>query len=159
MTALVKAGGVLKQPFEPSQFVIEFWTRLGITIGQIEAADDHAAHCSFEIATVGVVFTAREATPNFERVQPFGENGHAVPRGLSVPDGSVTRRAEVVDRKCRIGRLQFLQTGHIRPFPFQPFEQRRQSGADAVDIESGDFKDIHEVRLGVTAAAVQPAAQ
>ena len=112
----MKAGGVLDQPFEPRQFVAEFGTRLRVAVRQIQGADDHPVDRSFEIATVCVGFAAGKSTPALEWVNPFGENGYAVPRCLPMPYGSVTRRLNLLDRECRVGRLQFLQADDIRPF-------------------------------------------
>ena len=105
MTAAVKVGGVFDQPVEPSQFVVKFGTRLWVAVWKIQAADDHAVHCSFEIAAVGVAFAAGKSTPAFQRVHPFGEDGHAVPRCLPMPDSSVTSCANVIDRESHVGGL------------------------------------------------------
>ena len=86
------------------------WARL------IQAADGHAVRRSFEIAAVRVAFAAGKPAPAFQWVHPFGEDGHTVPRCLPMPDGSVTSRVDVIDRKCRVGGLQFLQADHIPPF-------------------------------------------
>jgi len=59
-----------------------------------------------------------------------------------MPDGSVTHRPDLLDRECSVGSLQFLQADNIRFFALKPSEQDRQSGPNAIDIESGNFEHI-----------------
>jgi hypothetical protein len=66
MTAVVKAGGVLDQPFEPGQFIIEFGTRLRVAVRQVQAADDRA------LAGGNMPRTAKRRSALFWSAEPLG---------------------------------------------------------------------------------------
>src|SRR3546814_5666282 len=51
-----------------------------------------------------------------------------------MPDAAIADVANVLFRKCLIGRLEFLQAGDVRLRLRQPFQQARQAGLDPVDV-------------------------
>src|SRR6185295_12262030 len=100
---------VLDQPLEPLELVFELRTRLRIAVGQIQAADDDAAHFRFDVAAVRIVGIAGQTAADLDRVRALRENRHAVERGLAVPDRAITCSADGDDREVLIRRFQILQ--------------------------------------------------
>ena len=136
--AVQKAFGVARQPFEPAQLVIEFRARRRIAVRQIEASDDQAADRRFDVAAVRVVGIARQAAAGLHRLGAAGEDRHAVPALLPVPDRAIAGGAERGGRKFLIGRLQLLQADDVRRGLLQPAQQVGEPPVDAVDVVGRD---------------------
>ncbi len=140
MAAVVQRGRILQQPFEPGELVLEFRSRLRVAVGQIQTADQHAMHRGLDVAALLVAVVAGQPTPAFDRIGPARQDCHAVPRFLAVPDRAISGGTNGIGRKTGIGGLQFLQADDIRRLALEPFQQCRQAGANAIDIERGDFQ-------------------
>jgi hypothetical protein len=54
-----KLRGVLGQPIEPAQLVIEFRAGCRITVGQIQATNQQPIHRRFDVAAVPIIQIAR----------------------------------------------------------------------------------------------------
>ena len=65
-----QAPGMVRQPVEPAQLVIELRSRRGIAVRQIQASDDHAVDRRLDVAAVRVVGVARQAPADFHRLAP-----------------------------------------------------------------------------------------
>ncbi len=61
-----------------------------------------------------------------------------------MPDRAIACGADGDDRKILVRRLQLLQARDVGRLAFQPFEQTRQPGADAVDVIG---RDLHRGSL------------
>ena len=140
MAAIAQRRRMGDQALEPRQLVVELGARLGIAIGQVQAGHQHAFDRRLQIAALRIVVGARQAAPNFHWVGALGQNRHAIPRLLAVPDGAVTGRTDLVDRKAFVHRLQLLKTRDVGRFARQPRQQRLQACAHTVDIECGDLQ-------------------
>ena len=68
------------------------------------------------------------------------EQGHAIPGPLPLPDGAVARLLQRLDGKGRIHGLEFLQRHHVGLLAGKPFQQPRQPGVDAIDVEGGELE-------------------
>ena len=85
-----------------------------------------------------VVGIARQAAAGLHRLGAAGEDRHAVPALLPVPDRAVTGGAERGGRKFVIGRLQLLQADDVRRGLLQPPQQVGKPPVDAVDVVGRD---------------------
>src|ERR1700754_777471 len=147
MAAVEKRLRISDQAFEPFELVVEFRSRLRVTVWQIQAADQQSVDGRFDIAAMGIGVAAGQAAPRFGRLRAFREYRDAVPRRLPMPDRAIARIAKLGFRKRAIGRLQFLQTGNIGLLFVEPFDERRQTRADAVDIESGELHESAQLQM------------
>ncbi len=127
MATVIQALRVTDQALEPRQLVVELRPGLRVAVRQVEAGHQHAVDGGFEVAAVSVGVVAGQATARLDRVRAPGEDGHAVPRLLPVPDGAVAGGADLVGRKRRVDGLQFLEAGHVGRLTRQPVQQRRQA--------------------------------
>src|SRR4051794_20260954 len=100
-----QAIGMLCQPIEPAQLVIELRSRSGIAVWQIEASDDHAVDRRFDVAAVRIVRIARQAPADFHRLGGPRQDRHAVPAFLPMPDRAITGSPDSGFRKPRIWGL------------------------------------------------------
>ena len=92
-----------------------------------------------DIAAVAVVGIAGKADAAKLGRIALGQHRDPVEALLPMPDGAVTGRLDVGDRKRLVGALQFLQADDVRLFAVEPFDQARQAGADAVDVVGGEL--------------------
>jgi hypothetical protein len=60
-----------------------------IAVRKIKAADHHAINGRLYISAVTIVGVARKPTAGFSRLLIAGEDGHAVPGFLTMPDGAI----------------------------------------------------------------------
>jgi hypothetical protein len=104
------------------------------------------------IAAVGIVGIARQTAPGLHRFGAAGEDRHAVPAFLPVPDRAVAGDAQRARRKFVIRRLQLLETHDIWRGLFHPPEQVGKPPVDAVDVVGRDphrivqMPDMQEAR-------------
>ena len=154
-TARQQAGGVLAQPRHPGQLVIIFGPRRRIAVGQIEAGDPHAHHIGFKIARLLVAVVAGQAALHLGGGLA-AEDGDAVEALLAVDKAVIARLAQPLDREIFGYGLDLLQAGDVGPGRLQPFEQARQAGVGAVDVEGGDQ---HGATLGVFQNTEKPGGQ
>src|ERR1700733_15063256 len=87
---------------------------------------------------MSVIGVARQRAPYLDRLRTSGENGDPVPALLAVPDHPVAGVADGGLREIFLRSLQFLQADDIRCRLFEPAQQVRQAGIDAVYIEGRD---------------------
>jgi hypothetical protein len=99
---------MLVEGVEPFELVVELRPGLRVAVGQVEAADEHAADDGFEIAALRVFLHARQATPGFDRLAPARQYGDAIPGALPVRDGAIARAPDRIERQVGVGRLEFL---------------------------------------------------
>src|SRR3546814_6814849 len=71
----------------------------------------------------------------FYRVFAASQDSDAVEALLPMPDAAIADVANVLFRKCLIGRLEFLQADDVGLRLRQPFQQARQAGLDPVRSE------------------------
>ena len=91
---LDEAGGVLPQPFEPGELVVEFRPGLRIPVRRVEAADQDPADRGFEVAALPVGRIAGEGGARDERRGAARQDRDAVPALLALPDRAITRRLD-----------------------------------------------------------------
>src|SRR5262245_25073421 len=102
------------EAFEPGQFVLEFWSRLWIPVGQVDGSDQESMNSGLNVAGLVVFGIARQACTGQHRSVVSSENGNAIPRTLPLPDCFVAKIAQGTDGKCPRFRLELLETDHIR---------------------------------------------
>ena len=127
-----------RQPFHPAQFVIEFRAWLRIAIGQIDACHANTKHVCFQIARLFVLGFARQAALDFDWRFAPRQDRHPVKAFLPLPYRLIPDGGQIGGGKALVLRFDFLQTGHVGPGFFQPFDQARQPRLDTVDIERSD---------------------
>jgi hypothetical protein len=127
------------QPLEPLQLVVELRPRLRIAVRQVNARDTQPVNVRLDVPTVCVIRIAGQAAADLYRLDASGENRHAVPRQLPMPDAAIPDIAKRGCRKTIVRRLQLLQTSDVGCFPLQPLEKIREAAADTVDVERADF--------------------
>ena len=128
------------KPRHPRYLVIELWPRLRIAVGEVDRRHSHPADLGFQIPRLFVGIVARQATLRFGR-RLAAEDGNAVEAFLPMDKAVITHVAQRLDREVFGLHLDFLKASDVRPRRRQPFEQTRQPGVGAVDIESGDAHD------------------
>src|SRR3546814_18430034 len=70
----------------------------------------------------------------FYRVFAASQDSDDVEALLPMPDAAIADVANVLFRKCLIGRLEFLQEDDVGLRLRQPFQQARQAGLAPVDV-------------------------
>ena len=135
---LQKGVGVARQPLEPAQLVIEFRARRRIAVRQIEASDKHAADRGFDVTAVRIVGIAGQTAAGLHRLGPAGEDRHAVPAFLPMPDRAVAGGAERGRGEFVIGCLEFLQTNDVRRGLLKPPQQIAKPPIDAINVVDRD---------------------
>ena len=140
VSRLTEGIGVGNQAAEPFQFVIKLRAGLRISIGQVEAADEHSIDRRLQIAAVGIGFVARQTPSGLNGIGASGQNRHAVPGLLAMPKGSVPGVLERVGRE--VEGFEFLEAGDVRLFPLEPFQKVWQASRDPIDIERGDLHGL-----------------
>jgi hypothetical protein len=126
------------QPLHPFELVVELRSRLRIAVGRVEAADQHAADRSLDIAALHILGIAGEPPPGLDRLAAAREDGDAVPARLAVPDRAVARFLDRAVREPLFRRLQLLQAHRVGRRFGQPVEQHRQPPVDPVHVEGRD---------------------
>src|SRR2546421_12843597 len=106
MAACVEALRVRDQALEPRQLVIELRTGLRVAVRQIEAGDDNAVHRSFDITALVVGGIAGQPAANLHRLAALGEDRHAVPGALTVPDGAVSGAPDFSGGEAAVERFE-----------------------------------------------------
>ena len=147
MARRIQRLGVLDQPLEPRELVVEFGSWLRVAIRQIETGDDDAVDRRFEIAALRIRDVAGQAAADFDRFCIPREDRHAVPCALPGPERTVSGRRERRDGKRCVCRLQFLQADDVRRFTFEPLQKARQARADAIDVVRGKLERLHACRV------------
>ncbi len=110
---VVESLCMLCEPLEPFQLVLELRSRLGIAIGQVDAAHADAVHVGLDVAAVRIVRIAGQAASHLDGLCAPRENRDAVVRGLPVPHGVVTGLLQGKRREFFIRRLELLQANHV----------------------------------------------
>src|ERR1700743_2158091 len=127
-----------QQAVQPSQFVLELWTRRRMSVGKIKATVPDAVDRGLDVAAVAVIRVSGQCPANFFGLRVPCENGDAIPAFLSVPDDTISGVADCSLRKLLLRRLQFLQADHIRRRLGQPAHQTGYACIDAIDVVSDD---------------------
>jgi hypothetical protein len=135
--------GVVDEPFEPGQLVVEFRPRLGVAVGQVQAPNQYAVHGGFQIATLLSVRITGQAPSTLQRLRIARQNGDAVPRRLAMPDRPVAHGLERTGRKILVGSLELLKTDDVRFFAFEPRKEVGLVGTNTVDVERRDLEFFH----------------
>src|SRR5690606_19072205 len=91
---------VFRQPLEPAQLIVEFWTRCRIPVRKIKAGHNHSVDGRFDIAAVTVIGVPWQAPSSLDRFLPPRKDGHAVPAFLSMPYCPVSGLLDLLDRKA-----------------------------------------------------------
>src|SRR3546814_17593507 len=86
------------------------------------------------MATMFILGLPLKAALYFYRVFAASQDSDAVEALLPMPDAAIADVANVLFRKCLIGRLEFLQADDVGLRLLQPFQQARQAGLVPVDL-------------------------
>src|SRR6185312_1870180 len=141
-------GSVRLQPLHPADLVVEFLRSHGIAVGQVERADDDAAHFRLDIAAMRVVGVPGQAdAPQLGRVAP-GQDRDSVEALLPVPHRAVARRFDVGDRQRFVGAFELLQRDDVRLLAIEPFDEARQARSDSIEVVGGELHGCVPKPLG-----------
>jgi hypothetical protein len=101
-----------------------------IAVRKIKAADHHAINGRLYISAVTIVGVARKPTAGLSRLLIAGEDGHAVPGFLTMPDGAIAGTLDLPAWKPRQTtitpagddvRFRSLRANICRPAPLGDF--------------------------------------
>src|SRR3546814_6724649 len=94
-----------------------------ISVREIDAGNAQALYVCLYIATMFILGLPLKAALYFYRVFAASQDSDAVEALLPMPDAAIADVANVLFRKCLIGRLEFLQADDVGLRLRQPFQQ------------------------------------
>jgi hypothetical protein len=135
------------QPHQPAELVVELRSGCGIAVRRLEAADQHAAHGSLDVARLLVLVVTRQAPLRQNGFSVPGEDGQgsrcaSLPRdAVSAPEPTLASFKPTTVRAFLALRLLFPQglresSNPDRPVQLSP-EDKDQSG----EIEEVEARD------------------
>ena len=143
MLTIHECRGMDNEPLKPAKLIVEFWPRLRISVGKVEAANNETADGRFKITAVVVGRITGKCAANRDDVQAARQDGDSIPGPLPFRDKLVASSCDGERWKSLVGGLEFLQTCDIRLFTFKPRKQVRESTFDAIDVVG---RNLHVVR-------------
>ena len=133
------------QALQPSEFVIEFGTGLGVSIGSVDRGDEHAVDGRLEIAALPIGGVAWQVHASHNR-SPSRENRHAVPAPLAAAYRMIARLPDCLRRELGVRGFELLKAHDVGLGFAEPVQQVRQATVDVVDIETGDLHRFRRER-------------
>jgi hypothetical protein len=135
------------KPLKPSQLVVEFRSRLRITVRQVNRSNQNSLNSGLNVAGLVVLRISRQARAGKHWSVISRENSYTIPRTLSLPDCFVLNRSKSVCGKGPLLRLQFLKANHIRLGFGQPGHDIVDTLIYIVNVKGRDFHEGLSIRL------------
>ena len=132
------------QTFHPSQFVVVFWSRNRVAVGQVKSTNanrDVTHHSGFNPAGLFVGIVTGQTACNVLK-REFGQDCDAVKTLLAVGFDSIAKIFDHFARETFVDGFNFLEQRHVWRTFDQPFGQRIDPGFDTVNIERCDFHGL-----------------
>ncbi len=104
---------MLGQAFEPFQLIVKFWTRLGIAIWQVDASDQNAVHCRFNVTALCVLRVTGQLRAGHDWLHSACKDGDTVPRAFTLPDRAIASLFQGPLWKAGVSRFEFLQANNV----------------------------------------------
>src|SRR5258708_5115790 len=132
-------GGMGNEALKPGQLIVEFRSRLWISVGEVNGSDQDSLNSRFDVASLVISRISRQACAGQHGSVVSRENCDAVPGTLPLPDCFVAESPKGIHGKGSLLSLELLETHHVR-FSFgQPSQKVVEPLIDVVDVEGGDF--------------------
>src|SRR3546814_2523785 len=122
------------QAFIAAQCIIKVWSGNGVPVGQVQAADSNAVYPGFEVTAMEVFRVSGQSPVGFFSGSPAGQDGHAVPAFLPVPDSVISRLADGFFRKFFLRCFQFLQAGNVRLCFLKPAKRSEEHTSELTSL-------------------------
>src|SRR5262249_7687210 len=135
----IEVCGVRGEAAQPGELVIEFRTRLWISIWCVDGRYDHPLYRRFDVTTFCVADIPGQPRTRQDWCGAAREDCDAIPALLSPPDSLVARAAYRVRRKLRVRRLELLQADYVRFSNTDPIKKIGEALVDVVDVEGRNF--------------------
>ena len=107
---VINSGAMQSDPMRP----VRDWMALRNRGERITAVGASDSHDGFDVAAMGVVRVAGQASPGLQRLFAAGEDGDAVPGSSGRATRPHSRRPDGNDGEFLVRRLELLQAGDVR---------------------------------------------
>ena len=98
---------------KPGQLVVEFRSRLGIAVGQINGSDQNSPYSGLDVAGLVVLRISGQTGAGKHRSVMSREDSYPIPGALTLPDRFVPKSLKSICGKGPLLRLQFLKANHV----------------------------------------------
>jgi hypothetical protein len=105
-----------------------------IVIRRVQRRDDDPIHRRFNVSALRVLRVVWQLPQGLDGLGSR-EDGHPIPRLLTLPNRLVPRAPNWGDREFSVGRFQFLQANDVRARLAHPVQKIGQALPDIVDVE------------------------